>query len=432
MANFSNTSRPAYAWDGVNNQWVPIGVGPHTHAVADMTNAVSNLGGSNIVNTTTTSVPLTLTGAVSQTADLLDIKNSAGTVVASIDAQGNFAAQNTVYAGKNFVINGGMDIWQRGASIGIAASTAASTGTYAADRWQSSGTNASQAITISRQATSDSSNLPNIQYALRYQRNSGQTGTGYTGITQTIETANSVPLVGKIVTFSWWARAGANYSTGSNALFYQLKNGTGTDQNINGPFTGDTALLNNLVGLTTTWQRFSFSATVPTNATELGVAFIANFTGTAGANDYFEITGVQLEVGSVATPFSRAGGTLQGELAACQRYYWRTTANASNATTLMVGGWANSTSSIAQAYCAFPTAMRATPTASVNVTNLILWSAIGSGYSVALVGISGQNSSSLQGTLSLYVAGTPFTVNTPWNLLVTGGGTGYLDFSAEL
>jgi len=73
--------------------------------------------------------------------------------------------------------------------------------------------------------------------------------------------------------------------------------------------------------LTTTWQRFTYTASVGATATELGLYFVFAPTGTAGAADYYEITGVQLEAGSTATPFQTATGTKQGELAACQRYF---------------------------------------------------------------------------------------------------------------
>jgi hypothetical protein len=51
------------------------------------------------------------------------------------------------------------------------------------------------------------------------------------------------------------------------------------------------------------------------------------FGPTAGAVTAFnfDVAGFQIELGSAATVFSRAGGTVQGELAACQRYYYRST-----------------------------------------------------------------------------------------------------------
>ena len=72
---------------------------------------------------------------------------------------------------------------------------------------------------------------------------------------------------------------------------------------------------------TTSYVRYSVTGTVASSATQLAVLIYNAPTGTAGANDWYEIAGVQLELGSVATEFSRNAGTIQGELAACQRYF---------------------------------------------------------------------------------------------------------------
>ena len=243
---------------------------------------------------------------------------TSGSVLVSNVAGTSFAYQPLQAAGKNAIINGGMDIWQRGTSIALAASTAYTSG-FNADRFQTS-TGANQATTISRQVTGDTTNLPNIQYALRYQRNSGQTGISTYFLAQNIETINSIPFTGKSITLSFYARAGANYSATSNALTAVAVSGTGTDGNVLLGLAGQSTVASGGAILTTTWQRFTITGTVASTATQLAVYFSFAPTGTAGANDYYEVTGVQLELGSVATTFSRAGGSIGGELALCQRY----------------------------------------------------------------------------------------------------------------
>ena len=258
-------------------------------------------------------LPLKVTYADGDVYSASDVNDTNGTV--------NLFTSSTlsVAAGKNAIINGGFNIWQRGTSISLAASAGT---TYIADRWCTS-TGANQACTVSRQATGDTTNLPSIQYALRYQRNSGQTGTAALSIISPMESVNSIPLAGKTVVFSFYARKGANFSATSSILEYLVRTGTGTDQNPFSAYTGGVTTFTGTVTLTTTWQRFTATATIPATATEIAPQFYYTPTGTAGAADYYEITGVQLELGSTATTFSRAGGTIQGELAACQRYYWR-------------------------------------------------------------------------------------------------------------
>jgi len=92
-------------------------------------------------------------------------------------------------------------------------------------------------------------------------------------------------------------------------------------------YTGLGNAVNSTATLTTTWQRFTYTATLGATVTEIAPYFTFAPTGTAGANDYYEITGVQVEIGSSVTTFSRNAATIQAELAACQRYYYRAVAD---------------------------------------------------------------------------------------------------------
>jgi hypothetical protein len=214
---------------------------------------------------------------------------------------------------RNGIINGGFDIWQRGTSIANNASYTK----YCADRFQVNRAGLATGATISRQ----SSSLTGIQYAARVQRDSGNTNTGAIYFLTALESADSYRFAGQSVTISFYARAGANYSSASSALSLRLDYGTGTDQSLGTGFTGQTAVITQTATLTTSWQRFTYTGTVASAATEIGFYSFYTPVGTAGANDYYEITGIQLEVGSQASPFIRAGGNIQGELAMCQRYY---------------------------------------------------------------------------------------------------------------
>ena len=221
-------------------------------------------------------------------------------------------------AGKNPVLNSAFQVWQRG-TTSASITTAA---TYTADRWALV-SGASTAMVVSRQATGDTTNLPFIQYCSRVQRTAGQTGVSAVYFAQSIESINSIPFANKTVTLSFYARKGANYSSATSVVNAVLQTGTGTDQNIlTGGLTGAVNAISQNATLTTTWQRFSYTGTIGATATQLAMFFSYTPVGTAGAADYFELTGVQIEINSVASSYQSNSSTIQGELAACQRYYW--------------------------------------------------------------------------------------------------------------
>jgi hypothetical protein len=328
MATISNTPRPGYVWDSTDNVWYPIGVGGHGHSDY-ITQATA-------VNPTIIDAKGDIiTATAADTPARLAVGNNGETLVADSSTSTGLRYQAPVNF--NPVLNSAFQVWQRGTSVSVPASTG---NTYSADRWTcQTGT---AAITISRQATGDTTNLPFIQYCARYQRNSGQTGTNTIPFVQNFESINTIPFAGKTITFSFYARAGANYSPTSNALAYNLAYGTGTDQNVLTAYTGETNVVSGTATLTTTWQRFTATAAMSASATEMYIRFNYSPTGTAGVNDYYEVTGVQVEVGSVATPFKTYAGTIQGELAACMRYYEKSypqgTAPAAASSSGLIGG----------------------------------------------------------------------------------------------
>lgn len=215
------------------------------------------------------------------------------------------------YSFKNKFINGAMQFWQRGTSFSAPANLS-----YTADRWFSIWGTANR--TVSRQ-----SGFSGSQYCLRVARNSGTTDNSYSGVVQIIESVNLYDLQGQTVTLSFSARRGANYSSASNALLVTLGSGTVADQGSSvywSPgWTGITNPINTSVSLGTTEQTFSLQATIPSNCLELALTFQFISTGTAGANDYFEVTNVQLEKGVTATSFDYRPYTT--ELQLCQRYF---------------------------------------------------------------------------------------------------------------
>jgi hypothetical protein len=219
---------------------------------------------------------------------------------------------------RNRIINGDMPVWQRGTSFtGITPSLGVIA--YTADRWFVAQLIAQSAMDVTQQATGAT------KYAIRVQKRSGSTGASRNILGQVVENLNCLDLPGKTVTFSFTARAGANYSGTSNALSVQISTCTTADQSstsfVNGTAVGQATLLSQDVTLTTSNQRFTITTSaVPSNATNICVLFLENSSASAaGANDWYEISDVQLEVGSKASAFERRPYGMELGLAA--RYY---------------------------------------------------------------------------------------------------------------
>jgi hypothetical protein len=228
----------------------------------------------------------------------------------------NLTGVNAVNGGrKNLIINGGMDVWQRATSFALTNGKA-----YTADRfWLNP---QSVASTHSRQAVTSPIAGMASQYCLRIQRNINVSATGLIYFATDLESTNAFACRGRKLTLSFYARKHATGYTATSDLFsLGIVSGKGTDQTLVNGYTSGSYVANQSNTLTSSWQRFTVttSSVIADDITQIGLQGTRTSVGTAGTNDYMEITGIQVEISDAATDFEhRSYGE---ELALCQRYY---------------------------------------------------------------------------------------------------------------
>jgi len=350
-----------------------------------------------------------------------DVNDITGTI--------NLLGSSVAYtAGKNKIINGDFGVNQRGFS------STTTDGTFGFDRFR---LDTSGGTTMSAQVFTPGT-APVAGYeSANYLRSvtTGQTGTSaYTVIRTTIEDVRT--FAGQTVTLSFWAKAATG--TPKIATDYRQLFGSGGSPSATVNTYGGQATLS------TSWARYSLTVAIPsisgktigttanTSAlvvqlwTSAGTDFNSR-TGSLGIQSAtIDIWGVQLESGSTATAFQTATGTIQGELAACQRYYYRLTAVANNAAI----GLGFGTSSInSRQFTSLPVEMRVTPT-SIEYSTLEIGDNVNPAIDVTTATLNVASNTRV-GALSVDVA-SGATAYRPYALRLKTATTSFLGFSAEL
>jgi hypothetical protein len=341
---------------------------------------------------------------------------------------------NVNASGKNFLINGGFDHFQRGTAVQRIIA-----GQWWADRWTPS---LYQVARYQRIALGYINSELNSPYALRCGSSNLTEDANGTRIkaAQTIESVNSLPLAGKKVTVSYWIKFSSatftsisNLAGGGNSTFgnfyASLQYFTTTTDGSSGSTFPDSSYQSYPATngtFPTTWTKYSFTTTVPADVKNVGMVFSFDSLGSTTTSDalYYDLAQVQLETGSIATSFSRAGGSIGAELALCQRYYQRKTANTGYAR--FGSGQTNSTTT-GYPIVNLNTPLRVAPSV-LEFANLGLWDGINV---IAVTALTIADSAPTAITLSATVA-SGLTVARPTDLLANANSSAYIGFGAEL
>jgi hypothetical protein len=322
------------------------------------------------------------------------------------------------YVLKNRIINGDMRIDQRNAGVSV---TITANPQYTVDRWFAGVTNASK-ISVQQSSTAPSG-FTNSMLVTSLAATTPSASEVYY-MQQSIEGYNVADLdfglaTAKTITISFWVRssltgsfgavllnAGSNRSFPFNYTISSANTWTQITQTITGDTTGTWLTTNSTgfqlrfgLGAGSTFQGVAGSWGT-TNAVTTTTA--TNIVATNGATFY--ITGVQLEIGTSATPFERR--MYGAELQLCQRYFYKTFSQSTavaNDTAYQGGigvpGALAYTTGAIRNFTIFPQPMRTTPTVTYYNTNIttprtnnvwIVYLAGGAGWTTATSTTNGE------------------------------------------
>ena len=239
----------------------------------------------------------------------------AGTTTLELPATSSTLATQNSLGVRNLIINGDMRIAQRGTSRVFGQ------GYKSIDRWST----AQYQVAGQQQVAVTDSNVPS-KYALRASSSSvAEVGEGSRiQMGQLVESVNSIHCTGKQVTLSFWIRfSSASITAAAGNFGYGIYEYDTADQNFITSGASRDATDTILNGsFPTTWTKYTKTITCASTMKNLAFrcGFNHLFNTTNNSDVWYDITGVQLEVGTEATPFEHRPYDM--ELARCQRYYY--------------------------------------------------------------------------------------------------------------
>lgn len=320
--------------------------------------------------------------------------------------------------GRNRLINGDMRVAQRGTSFVAGANN---DDTYNLDRWTLL-SDGNDIVDITQANVAPSGGLFSMGLDV-------ETANKKFGILQIIEQRNIVGMFNQPVTLSFSART---TGTSIGNLKAVILSWTGTADTV----TSDVVSAWGADGVTptwaaswtaentpqnlapsNTWTRYSITATLDTASTNNVAVFIWCDDMTTTVGDFLYVTDVQLEVGSLATPYERK--PMNAVLDECSRYYQRIGGNTS--ADIIVAGYVPANATI-QTFIVFPTQMRINPTSAVKQGTWAVTNSCGQ----PVLGTAGK-----QGTY-LYAVANAGISNAFLSNTYTNDVSHYLEFGAEL